>query len=643
MKSVQKTQSNLKHLGLGSTRKTKSASGRRSYLFECPECKIEITDKLARHLINEHNYNEKMAKFKQSEMRILYSWSISDKHRTPLPAPCYEHNIWCSRIDHHARDFHPNLDQTQKKIFIESARNAVWKKGVATSSSTATLSSSSSTATEEFILRSKPAELDNNIQGGASYVPLNAKKLNDLNRVEWGIKNSDYFSIYYNNVGDLLDAFQKDLEEGTCQENLAMASQHRNAVELVWSTISSEMEMFPTNALSNLHLLSDKYLKPSFSIIGQPGGVQAGTLRSRNTSLTTFISFLRREHIFAGFSRDNLKQLEKALDDNNKKLHPKINQRKVDIRRFKAKTLLAPAHFVKYGSSEFVQNLLNNFIDYKKNPDGFLKFVGKPLATQFRDYIITTLCIFNGLRPSNIIELRIKDFHEYSVNNDYPGNKIISNSKYKTSSIYGEKFIVISDLLYEQCIFYINKLRLILTPDTKSKRVFLPKSENLKMSQTNVSNSLTASFSSANVFSESEFKRVSCTRIRCGIATYACNEGGFDEAFFAKHFMKNREQTTSIHYNIKANQRNALAIGMQLQKTFSYGNESVHIEPEDIKTVTERLNHLSIPAKNKVITWLKINNPDLSDGEIKEMEKILDELNVGNSSNNSTFYGKVCI
>ena len=100
-------------------------------------------------------------------------------------------------------------------------------------------------------------------------------------------------------------------------------------------------------------------------------------------------------------------------------------------------------------------------------------------------------------------------------------------------------------------------------------REFLPSGKSSSMNQTNVSSSLTSSFKYAKVFSRKEYARVTCTRIRCGIATFACNEGGFDTAFFAKHFMKNREETTCLHYNLLANQRHAISIAMKLYDSFT--------------------------------------------------------------------------
>ena len=62
--------------------------GKKSYIYKCPECNVFISDKLARHLENKHQYTATDAKFSQSKMRVLYIWCINDKHGKHLPLPC---------------------------------------------------------------------------------------------------------------------------------------------------------------------------------------------------------------------------------------------------------------------------------------------------------------------------------------------------------------------------------------------------------------------------------------------------------------------------------------------------------------------------------------------------------------------------
>ena len=102
------------------------------------------------------------------------------------------------------------------------------------------------------------------------------------------------------------------------------------------------------------------------------------------------------------------------------------------------------------------------------------------------------MVIGNGLRSSNIIESKMRDYNKHKVVAGYKGHKVLSNDTYKTSSVYGEKYIVISNQLYKHYQFYVAYLRNKIC-NTKSKHVFMAGSGLQKnMTQTNVASSLTS-------------------------------------------------------------------------------------------------------------------------------------------------------
>lgn len=394
---------------------------------------------------------------------------------------------------------------------------------------------------------------------GLSYTPGKSSALSEHDRKTWSIKEDDFFSIYFTTAADLLDHFESNLIATGSDKNTAL--QHRNQVNLIWKTVDQGMQLFPVNLLSNIHLFRDFYHQPNFAAIGTKDGVQAGTLRARYVSLGIFLQYLRKFQIFAGMNRRQIKMLEETVQDFNKDLNHHIKQRKVEVRQHKRNNLLTASHFINFGKSKFVQNLIQtaNDLSVCKFTSGF--------AIDFRNYLIASLVIGNGLRSSNIIELGLNDFKHYTTAEDYPGHKIVVNDCYKTSTIYGEKFIVVPDQLFDHYIFYAEKLRHLIY-DGKSHRAFVPNGGRPYMNQSNVASALTSAFTKAKVLSEHEYERVSCTRIRCGLATFACNEVGFETAFVANHFMKNKEETTALHYNLLANQRHALNIAMKLYDSF---------------------------------------------------------------------------
>ena len=94
-----------------------------------------------------------------------------------------------------------------------------------------------------------------------------------------------------------------------------------------------------------------------------------------------------------------------------------------------------------------------------------------------------------------------------------------------------------------------------------------------------IKSALTSTFKQAKVFGQAEYVRVCPTRIRCSCATFRCKSEGIDSGYFAKHFMKNKEYTTQIHYNLFSNHREALKLAMLVRNTFEIG---------DFKKVLER-------------------------------------------------------
>ena len=127
------------------------------------------------------------------------------------------------------------------------------------------------------------------------------------------------------------------------------AVQHRNQVELIWSTLDERVQIFPQCALGNIHLFRDFYHRPSFQVINKKDGVQASTLRARYISFGFFLQFLRKQQIFAGMSRSQLTVLKQAIEDFNKELNPLIKQRNVEAWQMKRENLLFADHFIRYG------------------------------------------------------------------------------------------------------------------------------------------------------------------------------------------------------------------------------------------------------------------------------------------------------
>ena len=84
------------------------------------------------------------------------------------------------------------------------------------------------------------------------------------------------------------------------------------------------MKIFPKYALAKFHLFRDYYHRPTYKNIVKKGYAQAGTLRTRYCSLESFIEFLRKNQIYAGMTRSELRILQQTINDFNKEYNPLI-------------------------------------------------------------------------------------------------------------------------------------------------------------------------------------------------------------------------------------------------------------------------------------------------------------------------------
>ena len=66
-------------------------------------------------------------------------------------------------------------------------------------------------------------------------------------------------------------------------------------------------------------------------------------------------------------------------------------------------------------------------------------------------------------------------------------------------------------------------------------------------------------------------------------------------AFFARHFMKNKKETTARHYNLLSNQRHAVSIAMKLYDTIT-GPDGVDFSVDS--TTVDQCPKCSISQQN---------------------------------------------
>ena len=98
-----------------------------------------------------------------------------------------------------------------------------------------------------------------------------------------------------------------------------------------------------------------------------------------------------------------------------------LRQRNMEVRQRKLRHLLKPAHFIKYGLSKHVQNIITTIKKYQNDVKSVRK-ITKSFAMQIRDYLIANLVIPHGLRSSNIFNLQRRHFEECKSIEEYPGH-----------------------------------------------------------------------------------------------------------------------------------------------------------------------------------------------------------------------------
>ena len=78
---------------------------------------------------------------------------------------------------------------------------------------------------------------------------------------------------------------------------------------------------------------------------------------------------------------------------------------------------------------------------------------------------MVSLTYFNCLRASTLMNITLADISRMNPHNEIDGAHVITNTKYKTSMIYGAKMTLISAKHAEQIRLYIEHLRPFVSKD----------------------------------------------------------------------------------------------------------------------------------------------------------------------------------
>ena len=195
----------------------------------------------------------------------------------------------------------------------------------------------------------------------------------------------------------------------------------------------------------------------------QTDHVQAKTIKTKLQSLIRLCSFLRDRHLFIGPNRQQRLDLTHFIAELQKNLKDLISERENSIKEFKSSTFINAKDFQKYGSSEFVKDIIE--VLNKVDTEGEKATTNLQDALNVRDHLMLTLTYINALRASNLINITLKEVHSAKPHDELEA-LVFKNNKYKTSLICGAKVILVPTLTNHHIQLYIKYLRPLLILDS---------------------------------------------------------------------------------------------------------------------------------------------------------------------------------
>ena len=78
---------------------------------------------------------------------------------------------------------------------------------------------------------------------------------------------------------------------------------------------------------------------------------------------------------------------------------------------------------------------------------------------------MTAIALGNAVRSSNLINLNYRELKDVALAPEYNNARSIKSLNYKTSLLYGEKMILLPEVLYQLLVIYFEKLRPLFIQD----------------------------------------------------------------------------------------------------------------------------------------------------------------------------------
>ena len=297
-----------------------------------------------------------------------------------------------------------------------------------------------------------------------------------------------------------------------------------NNVKQIWREVDVNTLVFPRNFLNDSDLIENNFYRPCLNmLIGnmnlpkekQTVHIQASTIKSKLCSLAVFARFLINRSIFINIRYNFLTRIITKVQELSSSLKRYTDQRQQVMSKHKSDKLIAANKFQSYGSSKDIKELNAGLRSLTTSPKSVK--LSKQKAIDVRDYLTVSVTYFNCLRVSNLMNITLADISRMKLHNEIDGAHVITNTKYKTSMIYGAKIILISATHAEQIQLYIEHLRPFVSKDDQkdesqrflftSSRISTEKPLGQQMDHSAIANAMASSFKKAKLFGN----RTECT------------------------------------------------------------------------------------------------------------------------------------
>uniref|UniRef100_A0A7M5VD24 Uncharacterized protein n=1 Tax=Clytia hemisphaerica TaxID=252671 RepID=A0A7M5VD24_9CNID len=143
----------------------------------------------------------------------------------------------------------------------------------------------------------------------------------------------------------------------------------------------------------------------------QDGFYKPSTISSKLSAVAKFLKFTTERRIFFGLTCNQISIFREQIKTHTKGLSPDIAQRQHDVKEDKLQNLLQAKHFVKFGASVYVKEIVTK-LKNREDFNQFDDFAARNILTIFT-------CFVNGLRASNLMNMSIQDFEKAEFDKEF--------------------------------------------------------------------------------------------------------------------------------------------------------------------------------------------------------------------------------